>query len=304
MKRLLIFQILFVSFLQISFDVPAYGESKFSQHYNKAIEYYKQGKYDQARVKFEKALESKPNDAYALYGLGNTHYCNANYDEAIKIYTKAIKINPNYPKLHYSLSLAYSKMGMTSNAEKEKEIFRELTQGGKRVGKAPTRAKSSQTRKESKEAVGEVKKDRIVETEKESILRKKKRTEALVKLGERDASQALVKQRGKRQQERVVKEIQRMPVTKKGAKTEEAQTVFKGYTQETAKAKPRVYVKKYQETYSLKSKPLMYIKESWNKSSINKILICTLSYVFATQMWLCAVAFFGVIIWRIRKQTE
>ncbi len=100
----------------------------FTQLYNKGIEFYKQGKYDQSGKEFEKALELKPNDVYALYGLGNTYYCKAKYEDAVKVYTKAININPDYAKVHYSLSLTYGKLGMTHEREKEKVIFRKLSQ--------------------------------------------------------------------------------------------------------------------------------------------------------------------------------
>ncbi len=103
------------------------GET-FSWCYNKGVEYYKQGKYDQAEQEFKQAIELKPNDIYALYGLGNTYYCKAKYDDAVKIYTRAININPDYAKVHYSLSLAYSKLGMTREAEKQKTLFRKLSQ--------------------------------------------------------------------------------------------------------------------------------------------------------------------------------
>ncbi|MEE8190742.1 MAG: tetratricopeptide repeat protein [Candidatus Scalindua sediminis] len=282
MRKLLIFQILLILFLLTSFAATSYGQSKFSQYYNKGIEYYKQGKYDQAGEQFKKALELKPNHVYALYGLGNTHYCKAKYDEAVKIYTNAIKINPDYPKVHYSLSLAYSKLGMTRDAEKEKEIFRKLTQGEKSVVKTPTRKRSK--------VVREVKKDRFVETKKKSMPQKK--------VIERKPKETKV-------QEEIVRELKKKkPVERKSVKEDESQTIFKGYTKETKKVKPRVYVKKYKKAFETKLKPLSYIKEKWSKSGINKILICTFGYIFATQMWLCVVAFFGLIIWRIRKKAD
>ncbi len=275
MRRFLISQMLLILFLLTPYAATSYGQGKFSQYYNKGIEYYKQGKYDQAGEQFKKALELKPNHVYALYGLGNTHYCKAKYDEAVKIYTNAIKINPDYPKVHYSLSLAYSKLGMTRDAEKEKEIFRKLTQGEKSVVKTPTRKRSK--------AVREVKKDRVVETKRKSILQKK--------VNEGKPKETKV-------QEEIVRELKKKkPVERKSVKEDESQTIFKGYTKETKKVKPRVYVK-------TKLKPLGYIKEKWSKSGLNKILICTCGYIFATQMWLCVVAFFGLIIWKIRKKTE
>ncbi len=300
MKKFLIFQTIFVFFLLISYEAPSYGQGKFAQFYNKAIEYYKQGKYDQAREEFKKALELKPNDTYALYGLGNTHYCKANYDEAVKVYTKAIKVNPNYPKVHYSLSLAYSKLGMTRDAEREKEIFRKLSQGKKGVVKTPKRVKPSPTKSESKEALSKAMERTFGVSKEKSIPKKEEQAKVPVKQEKRDLSQTLVKQESTRPEEKTFIETQRESVTRESPKTDESQTIFKGYTQETPKAKPRVYVKKYRESY----KPMAYIKGKWNKSGLNKVFICALGYIFAIQMWLCTITFFGVIIWRIRKKTE
>jgi tetratricopeptide (TPR) repeat protein len=285
MRKALISQILLVLFLLTSYTATSYGQDKFSQYYNKGIEYYKEGKYDQAGKEFEKALELKPNHVYAMYGLGNTYYCKAKYDEAVKTYTKAIKLNPDYPKVHYSLSLAYSKLGMTRDAEKEKEIFRKLTQGEKGVAKTPKKRRIETTSTAKK-------KDRIVKTKKKTLqVEKPKETK---------------REEVKLQQEKIIKELKKeKPVERKSAKADESHSIFKGYTKETKKVKPRVFVKKDKEKlYKITIKPWTYIKEKWSTSGIYKILICTCGYIFATQMWLCIVAFFGLIIWKIRKKTE
>ncbi len=91
----------------------ASDKGNFIQFYNKGIEFYKLGNYDHAEKEFKKAIELDPNDIHAFYGLGNTHYCKAKYDNAVKVFIKAININPDYAKVHYSLSLAYGKLGMT-----------------------------------------------------------------------------------------------------------------------------------------------------------------------------------------------
>jgi tetratricopeptide (TPR) repeat protein len=286
MRKFLISQILLVLFLLTSFAVTSHGQDNFSQYYNKGIEYYKQGKYDQAGEEFEKALELKPNHVYAMYGLGNTYYCKAKYDEAVKTYLKAIKINPDYPKVHYSLSLAYSKLGMTRDAEREKQLFRKLTQG-ESVGATSAKVKPSYTEKEKNETVRDVKKDRVVETERKTLPQK---------------TPIESKPEKAKPQEKIINELkEKQPVERKSVKEDESQTIFKGYTEETKKVKPRVYVKK---SFKTTLKPLAYIKEKWGKSGIYKILICTCSYIFATQMWLCIVAFFGLIIWKIRKKAE
>ena len=149
MKKFLFLRILFVAFFLILFVTSTYASGNFKEFYNKGIDFYKQGKYDQAGQEFKKAIELKPNDVYALYGLGNTYYCKAKYDDAVKIYAKAISINPDYAKVHYSLSLAYSKLGMTREAEKQKTLFRKLSQGGKNSGSS-THAKASHTSSHAK----------------------------------------------------------------------------------------------------------------------------------------------------------
>ncbi len=222
MKKFLLLQIFFILFLTISCETPSYGAGDFSKHYNKGIEFYKQGKYDQAGKSFEEAIKIKPNDVYALYGLGNTHYCKAKYDEAVKVYTRAININPEYAKVHYSLSLAYSKLGKTREAEKEKAVFRQLSQGGKAGKKTKTSVKPSRTRKKALQADSTLKK----------TLTQKKPVEVQVKPKAK-------------QEEKSVRKTQKTPATKKSADKGDASSIFKGFTGETQKADERILTKKY-----------------------------------------------------------
>ncbi len=281
MKRYTFLQIFFVLSLAISCETLSYGADDFSNHYNKGIEFYKQGKYDQAGNSFEEAIKIKPNDVYALYGLGNTYYCKAKYDEAVKIYTRAININPDYAKVHYSLSLAYSKLGMTREAEKEKTIFRQLSQGGKSEGKTKTSVKPSQTGEKPVEA----------QTKSES----KVQTRTPIKRQEAEPEEKTV--RG---------ESQQIPATKEAAEKDDSHSIFKGYTGETQKADDRILTKKYRKTYGI-SKGLfggikIFVQNKWYESGINKILICTGGYILVTQIWLCVVTFSVLIIWRIRAK--
>lgn len=281
MRRFLFSHALLIIFILTPFAATSFGQGKFSQHYNKGIEYYKQGKYDQAGEEFKKALELKPNHVYAMYGLGNTYYCKAQYDEAIKTYLNAIKINPDYPKVHYSLSLAYRKLGMEREAEKEKEIFRKLTQG-ESISSTSARVKPSYPEKGKKEGV---KKDTVVESQRKSIPLKE---------------QAKSKQEETKQRVETKRTLKDKLVERSSVKKDTPQTIFKGYTEETKKkVKPRVFVKKHKEK---SFKIWTYIKEKWGKSRINKIFICICGYIFTTQMWLCVVAFLGLIIWKIRKR--
>jgi tetratricopeptide (TPR) repeat protein len=295
MKRTLLLQILFILFLTIPCETPSYGADDFSKHYNMGIEFYKQGKYDQAGKAFEEAIKIKPNDVYALYGLGNTYYCKAKYDEAVKIYSRAVNINPDYAKVHYSLSLAYSKLGMTREAEKEKAIFRKLSQGGESEEKTKTSVKPSRISEQSKETVQVDKK----------TLTQKRPVEAQTKPEKEAPTSTPIKEA--KPKEEPSREIQRTPDTRRSTERDDSRSIFKGYTDETLKEDRRVLVKKYKESYGI-SKGLyggikFFVQNKWYESGINKILICAAGYIFVTQIWLCVVTFFALIIWRIRENT-
>ena len=301
MKRFLFLQIIIVLSLTISCEAPSYGAGDFSKHYNKGIEFYKQGKYDQAGKSFEEAIKIKPNDVYALYGLGNTYYCKAKYDEAVKVYTRAININPDYAKVHYSLSLAYSKLGKAREAEKEKTIFRQLSQGGKAGKKTKTSVKPSQSGKQSKKTLQ-------ADSTLKKTLTQKKPAEVKTKPEKKatTSKKEEVKPKAK-QEEKSVRKTQKTPATKKSAVKDDSSSIFKGYTGETKKADERILTKKYQGKYGTSKRPFgnikLYVQNKWYESGLNKIWICIGGFVFATQVWLCTVTFFVLIIWRIRAKT-
>ena len=301
MKKFLFLQIFIVLSLAISCETPSYGAGDFSKHYNKGIEFYKQGKYDQAGKSFEEAIKIKPNDVYALYGLGNTYYCKAKYDEAVKVYTRAININPDYAKVHYSLSLAYSKLGKAREAEKEKTIFRQLSQGGKAGKKTKTSVKPSKTSKQSRKTLQ-------ADSTLKKTLTQKKPAEVKTKPEKKatTSKKEEVKPKAK-QEEKSVRKTQKTPATKKSAEKDDSSSIFKGYTGETKKADERILTKKYQGKYGTSKRPFgnikLYVQNKWYESGLNKIWICIGGFVFATQAWLCTVTFFVLIIWRIRAKT-
>ncbi|MDR4504374.1 MAG: tetratricopeptide repeat protein [Candidatus Scalindua sp.] len=365
MRKILLFQLLLVIFLITVFETVSYGSDKFSGYYNQAIEYYKQGKYDQAGKQFEKALELKPNDAYALYGLGNTYYCKAKYDEAIKIYTKAINSNPDYAKVHYSLSLAYNKMGMTQEAEKEKKIFRKISQGEKGRGKSSTSAKTSRSPVKVSESVSTIErsksefgltKDKHADQEKSefdtarahgktddtdksghsagqthaaketpAFSSKRGRTDTGTRTDSAESVDAANKTHafskkaidagggdhhtGESAGQTIVesrdatdKHVISTRGTKKQLREEDTHTIFQGYTKESSKSKSNLFVKKQGKPYGYDISPVVYVKSKWSGSKVNKILVCVIGYVFVTQIWLSIIAFFGFIVWRIRKK--
>jgi len=330
MKKFLFLRILFVAFFLILFVTSTYASGNFKEFYNKGIDFYKQGKYDQAGQEFKKAIELKPNDVYALYGLGNTYYCKAKYDDAVKIYAKAISINPDYAKVHYSLSLAYSKLGMTREAEKQKTLFRKLSQGGKSSGSS-THAKASHTSSHAKadhspkktlshapkKSLQEPKHTDTQKThDKHAASRHETKHEDTHKTDKHAASghepkhdtHAASGHEPKHDTHAANKhETKRKTHTAAHDSGRDSNSIFQGYSGETHNADERVFKKKPHGTHGSSIKPFSrvkyFIQDKWYSSGINKIWICAAGYIVGTQIWLCVVAFLCVIVWRIREKT-
>ena len=315
MKKFLFLRMLFVAFLLIFSVASTYASGNFKEFYNKGIDFYKQGKYDQAGEEFKKAIELKPNDVYALYGLGNTYYCKAKYDDAVKIYAKAISINPDYAKVHYSLSLAYSKLGMTREAEKQKTLFRKLSQGGKNSGSS-THAKASHT---SSHAKADHSPKKTLSTAPKKSLHEPKHTDTHKTRDKHAASRHETKHEDTHKTDKHAasghepKHAANKHETKRRTHTAahdsggDSNSIFQGYSGDTHNADERVFKKKPHGTHGSSTKPFSrvkyFIQDKWYSSGINKIWICAAGYIVGTQIWLCVVAFLCVIVWRIREKT-
>ena len=315
MKKFLFLRILFLAFFLIFSVASTYASGNFKEFYNKGIDFYKQGKYDQAGEEFKKAIELKPNDVYALYGLGNTYYCKAKYDDAVKIYAKAISINPDYAKVHYSLSLAYSKLGMTREAEKQKTLFRKLSQGGKNSGSS-THAKASHT---SSHAKADHSPKKTLSTAPKKSLHEPKHTDTHKTRDKHAASRHETKHEDTHKTDKHAasghepKHAANKHETKRRTHTAahdsggDSNSIFQGYSGDTHNADERVFKKKPHGTHGSSIKPFSrvkyFIQDKWYSSGINKIWICAAGYIIGTQIWLCVVAFLCVIVWRIREKT-
>jgi TolA-binding protein len=310
--------------LLIAYEATSYGAGEFKQHYNKGIEFYKLGKYDQAGSEFEKALELKPTDVYAIYGLGNTYYCLTKYDDAVKAYSKAIEINPDYEKVHYSLSLAYSKLGMRQEAEKHKTIFKKLSKGEKVSESSGTHASTSQTKRFK--GVDYSKQRTLATAPKKSLASAKKKPvpsreavdtrrtydesatthdEVATTHTTHEQSRHDSAHQETVHQEKTVYESHKAPTTSR-TKKDDSGSIFKGYSEETHKADKRVFTKKHHRVSGTTKNPFSsikyYVQDKWYVSGIHRIWICAAGYIFATQMWLCIVSFLCVIVWRIRER--
>ena len=327
MKKFITVQLLLGFFLLITFTTTTFGASEFKQHYNKGIEFYKQGKYEQAGKEFQEAIQLKPNDVYAIYGLGNTHYCLAKYDDAVEVYKKAININPDYAKVHYSLSLAYSKLGKTHESEEQKKIFRKLSRGGK-SSKSPVKHVSPSHSSKRKSIDHAPKKSlshapkKTLATPRKSLPPSKKKsipgreavgthsthTKSATTHSAHEQSKHDIEHKKTKHQEKNVYERHKTAATSRRNAGDDSHSIFKGYSGKKQKADKRVFTKakhNYKIFGTLKNpfgNSVYFIQNKWHESILNKIWICAAGYIFAAQIWLCIISFLCIIIWRIREK--
>ncbi|MBR4985188.1 MAG: tol-pal system protein YbgF [Proteobacteria bacterium] len=91
--------------------------------YQEGIDLYRQGKFVEARAKFEKFLATKPEESYvdnALYWIGECFYGEGYFHEAAEYFHRIIKEYPNANKVPDALlkvSLTYQKLGRLDSAQ-------------------------------------------------------------------------------------------------------------------------------------------------------------------------------------------
>ena len=83
---------------------------------SKGIEFFKQGKYDDAIVYFEKVIEKFPSSVSAYYNLGLCYLRKGDIDQAIASTEKAIELDPEAIEAYFALGECYFNKGETEKA--------------------------------------------------------------------------------------------------------------------------------------------------------------------------------------------
>ena len=86
-------------------------------HYYAALDFFAEGKHDQAVAAYEKCLELDPCHSEALHGLARAYQDANRFEESIQIYKRLVELDPEDILAHTSLSIAYQKKGMIPEAE-------------------------------------------------------------------------------------------------------------------------------------------------------------------------------------------
>jgi len=95
-------------------------------HYRQGRAYVKQKRWDDAVREFQAALRIDPDNASAHFALGVVYGKQGNSDEAIREFQAVLRVNPNLPQAHLNLGLAYDQQGRSGEAIRELQVAAQL----------------------------------------------------------------------------------------------------------------------------------------------------------------------------------
>jgi tetratricopeptide (TPR) repeat protein len=88
-------------------------------HYYAALDFFAEGKHEEAIAEYRRAIEIESDFTDALHGLARAYQDLERYDEAIEVSKRLAELDPDDILAHTSLSILYQKKGMVPEAEAE-----------------------------------------------------------------------------------------------------------------------------------------------------------------------------------------
>ena len=82
------------------------------------------GRLPEALREYEALVRLNPEDAESFRLIGHIRFLQGELDGAIDALKQAIGLRPDYPQLHYDLSLVYRKKGLEDEARQEYSVYR------------------------------------------------------------------------------------------------------------------------------------------------------------------------------------
>jgi tetratricopeptide (TPR) repeat protein len=93
----------------------------------------KQNKLPEAQDYFKQSIEASPKDEVLAYNVGEIFFSNQGFDEAIKYFTLATQIKPEWPDPYFKLGMVYVNKADNANAIAKLEKFLTLEPDGDRA---------------------------------------------------------------------------------------------------------------------------------------------------------------------------
>ena len=86
-------------------------------HYYAGIDFFGEGKLDEAIAEYERAIALDPKFADALHGLAQAYYAKEDFDRTIEAARRILEIEPEDILAWTTVSRAYQRKGMVPEAE-------------------------------------------------------------------------------------------------------------------------------------------------------------------------------------------
>lgn len=84
---------------------------------DRGLVFNKFGRLDSALVYFDKAIKMDEKRTDAILYSASVYFRWKNFDKALKLYEKVLDINPETPKINYSIALTLEQLGLLTKAE-------------------------------------------------------------------------------------------------------------------------------------------------------------------------------------------
>lgn len=105
---------LYTKALDIASKLSQPWDDLYKIYNNRGVAYNDKGEFDDAIKNFNQAIKLNSECTEAYHNCGNAYYGKKKFDKAIENYNKAIKLNPNYAETYINRALYYIEL-----AEKE-----------------------------------------------------------------------------------------------------------------------------------------------------------------------------------------
>ena len=86
-------------------------------HYYAAVDFFDEGRLDEAIAEYEQALAMDPKFADALHGLAQAYHAKGDFDRAIETARQIVELDPDDILAWTAISRAYQRKGMVPEAE-------------------------------------------------------------------------------------------------------------------------------------------------------------------------------------------